>query len=395
MRIILFDQPNIRMDLLPFTFTRPIADMRVGILTIAEKWSKYFQSSISYQTEAYLSTKFPLLADDENLLINGALLPDAGLIKAIKSLKSGEALSRNGLLLVAKCNKETAENWQLEKADFKQIEYQNEVTAILKSWHIFQLNGQEIRKDFVLLTEGRKSQTITDPHVIMYGKGNIFIEEGAKVKACIINAEEGPVYIGKNAQIHEGVMIHGPLALCESAHLNMGAKLRGDNTIGPFCKAGGEVSNSVMLGYSNKGHDGFLGNSIIGEWCNIGADTNTSNLKNNYASVKLWSYSSRRFEQTGQQFCGLMLGDHSKCGINTMFNTGTVVGVGANIFGAGFPRNFIPSFAWGGVGTITTYRLESFFETADAMMGRRGLALSEVDREIFHYIFAQTQESRA
>lgn len=395
MRIILFDQPNIRMDLLPFTFTRPIADLRVGILTIAEKWSKHFHCAISYQTETYLTAKFPLLADDENLLINGALLPDLALVTAIESLKSDEALSRNGLLLAAKCNKEAAENWPFEKIDFKQIEYQNEVSAILKPWHIFQLNGQEIRKDFALLTHGRKSQTITDPHVIMYGKENIFIEEGAKIKACIINAEEGPVYIGRNAQIHEGVMIHGPLALCESAHLNMGAKLRGDNTIGPFCKAGGEVSNSVMLGYSNKGHDGFLGNSVIGEWCNIGADTNTSNLKNNYTSVKLWSYSSRRFEQTGQQFCGLMLGDHSKCGINTMFNTGTVVGVGANIFGAGFPRNFIPSFAWGGVGTITTYRIESFFETADAMMARRGLALSEVDREIYHYIFAQTQESRA
>jgi UDP-N-acetylglucosamine diphosphorylase/glucosamine-1-phosphate N-acetyltransferase len=395
MRIILFDQPNIRMDLLPFTFTRPIADLRVGILTIAEKWSKHFHCDISYQTETYLTGKYPLVADDENLLINGALLPDLALVTAIESLKSDEALSRNGLLLAVKCNKEASENWPFEKADFKQIEYQNEVSAILKPWHIFQLNGQEIRKDFALLTHGRKSQTITDPHVIMYGKENIFIEDGAKIKACIINAEEGPVYIGRNAQIHEGVMIHGPLALCESAHLNMGAKLRGDNTIGPFCKAGGEVSNSVMLGYSNKGHDGFLGNSVIGEWCNIGADTNTSNLKNNYTSVKLWSYSSRRFEQTGQQFCGLMLGDHSKCGINTMFNTGTVVGVGANIFGAGFPRNFIPSFAWGGVGTITTYRIESFFETADAMMGRRGLGLSEVDREIYHYIFAQTQESRA
>jgi len=395
MRMILFDQPSIRVDLLPFTFTRPIADLRVGILTIAEKWSKYLQSRISYKTESFLATKFPLVAEDENLLINGALLPDGALLVAIQSLKLGEALAKNGLLLAAKCNQSTAENWPFVKTDFKQIEYQNDFSAILKPWHIFQLNGQEIRMDFELLTAGRNSQTISDPHVIMYGRENIFIEEGAKIKACIINAEEGPVYIGKNAQIHEGVMIHGPLALCESAHLNMGAKLRGDNTIGPFCKAGGEVSNSVMLGYSNKGHDGFLGNSVIGEWCNIGADTNTSNLKNNYASVKLWNYSSRRFEQTGQQFCGLMMGDHSKCGINTMFNTGTVVGIGANIFGAGFPRNFIPSFAWGGVGTITTYRIESFFETADAMMGRRGLALSEVDRDIFHYIFAETQENRA
>ncbi len=395
MRIILFDQPTIRMDLLPFTFTRPIADLRVGILTIAEKWSKYLQSPVSYQTDSYLMSKYPRLAANENLMINGALLPDQALLDAIQALKFGEVLSHKRLILAAKCAKAQVENWPLDPSTFKQIDYPDAVSAILKPWHIFQLNGQEIRKDFALITKGRKSQPISDPHIILYGKENIFIEEGAKIKACIINAEEGPVYIGRNAQIHEGVMIHGPLALCDSAHLNMGAKLRGDNTIGPFCKVGGEVSNSVMLGYSNKGHDGFMGNSVIGEWCNIGADTNTSNLKNNYTSVKLWSYTSHSFEQTGQQFCGLMMGDHAKCGINTMFNTGTVVGIGSNIFGAGYPDNFIPSFVWGGVGTSTTYRIESFFETANAMMGRRGLALTEVDRDIFHYIFDETQKSRA
>ena len=265
---------------------------------------------------------------------------------------------------------------------------------ITQPWEIFGHNREQIIADFALLTDGRTSADITDPHTIVYGRENLFIEEGASIRAAIINAEDGPVYIGKNAQIHEGAIIKGAFSLGESSHVNMGAKIKGDTTIGPHSKVGGEISNAVIFGFTNKGHDGFLGNSVIGEWCNLGADTNTSNLKNNYASVKLWSYSNNRFANTGLQFCGLMMGDHAKCGINTMFNTGTVVGVGSNIFGAGFPRNFVPSYAWGGASGFTTFQLRKFYEVAAAVMQRRGLELDDIEKNILSTIFDNTTPNR-
>lgn len=390
MNIILFDDPVIRESLLPFTFTRPVAAIRVGILTIQEKWEKWLGLNSSFVTEDYLSKKYTLHKSDNNLWINGGLCPDQGLLRAIDTLKEGQGLVKNDYLILAKSNSHEIE--ALEDLELK--EYDGEITIIDAPWRIFKKNAEQIRADFSLITANRKSVEINDPHTIFYGKENIFIEEGASIKAAIINAENGPVYIGKNAQVHEGAIIKGSFALCEGSHVNMGAKIKGDSTIGPYSKVGGEVSNSVIFGYSNKGHDGFIGNSVIGEWCNLGADTNTSNLKNDYGNVKIWNFESGSFEDTGETFCGLIMGDHSKCGINTMFNTGTVVGVSANIFGAGFPRNFIPSFSWGGATGFVTYKMRKMIQVAERVMSRRNMDLSDDDKEIFEKIFDITAEYR-
>ncbi len=390
-QILLFDDPAIRGSLLPFTFTRPVADIRVGILKISEKWHKYTSAEVFYLTQEYLQTKFPRNTE-QALAINGAWLPEDFSFTILRKLGPNQALFW-GKTLLATYIGETEKNLGFAM-DKEIIQIEKEPTLIQKSWNIFQFNASEIKKDFALLTTGRTSQPINDPHTILYASDNIFLEEGAKVKAAVLNAEAGPIYIGKNAEIQEGALIRGPFALCEGSTVNMGAKLRGDTTVGPFSKVGGEISNAVFFGYSNKGHDGFLGNSVIGEWCNLGADTNTSNLKNNYAPVKLWDYTKGGFSNTGLQFCGLMMGDHSKCGINTMFNTGTVVGVGSNIFGDGFPRNFIPSFSWGGAAGFSTFSLPKFDETAKAVFGRRGKEWSQVEKEIIERVFDLTKSYR-
>ena len=389
--ILLFDDAAIRGSLLPFAFTRPVGDFRVGILKISEKWEMITGKSISYLTQDYLQKKYPR-AKGKALAINAAWLPDADSLGLIENLKEDQALFF-GKILLASYIGETEKNLDLAK-EKKPILIEKAPFLLLKTWNIFQFNGDEIRKDFALITNGRNSEPITDPHTKVYSPENIFIEKGATIRAAILNAENGPIYIGKNTEIQEGSIIRGPFALCDHSTINMGAKLRGDTTIGPHCKVGGEVSNSVIFGYSNKGHEGFLGNSVIGEWCNLGADTNTSNLKNNYAPVKLWDYTKGGFANTGLQFCGLMMGDHSKCGINTMFNTGTVVGVGANIFGDGFPRNFIASFAWGGASGFSTFQFPKFEETAKAVMGRRGLELTVEELEILRTIFELSKNYR-
>ena len=389
--IILFDDPAIRGSLLPFTFTRPVATIRVGILEIAEKWARISDKSVSYLTQDYLQQKFTR-EQGATLAINGAWLPDNDSWKAITSLGENQALYSGKTLLAAYIG-ETEKN--LEKCkELLQVQLDHQPKLLLKTWHIFQFNGEEIKKDFELITKGRQSEPLVDPYTKVYCPENIFIEAGAKIKAAILNAENGPIYIGKDTEIQEGAIIRGPFALCDHSTINMGAKLRGDTTVGPHCKVGGEVSNSVIFAHSNKGHEGFLGNSVIGEWCNLGADTNTSNLKNNYAPVKLWDYTRGGFANTGLQFCGLMMGDHSKCGINTMFNTGTVIGVGANVFGDGFPRNFIASFAWGGASGFSTFQFPKFEETAKAVMGRRGVEFSPEDRAILQVIFDQSKTYR-
>ena len=389
MNIILFDQKEVRNALLPLTYTRPVAALRVGILTIAEKWEKYFDQEVSFYTEKYLTEKFPFKSTDDNLMINGAVCPDAALIDRIKSLDTHEALMKDGFYIAGRGGEA-----QIPNEKYINKEYDGEITLIDRPWKIFKANAEEIKKDFALVTKNRKSAEINDAHTVTYNKENIFIEEGAIIKAAVLNAENGLIYIGKNARVEEGALIRGSFALCEGAYVNMGAKMRGDSTVGPYSKVGGEVSNSVIQGYSNKGHDGFIGNSVIGEWCNLGADTNTSNLKNNYADVRLWDYSSGRFASTGETFCGLIMGDHSKCGINTMFNTGTVVGVSANIFGAGFPRNFIPSFAWGGSGGFTTYKIPKVFEVAEKVMARRNKPLDEQEKNILKHLFEISAEHR-
>lgn len=387
MNIVLFDEPSIRTQLLPFTFTRPVASIRIGIVTIAEKW-QYYMGEASFLTEAYLAEKFPVKPASNNLLINGALCPDENVVKAIQQLPINTALVKQGKVLAVHS---TTLDWNSASAT---QEYAGEVVMIDQVWKIFQYNAQQIRADYQRLTDGRKSAPITDKHTRTYNEDQIFLEEGVTVRAAVLNAEDGPIYLGKNSAVQEGALIKGPFALCEGSHVNMGGKMRGDTTIGPFSKVGGEIGNSVIFGYSNKAHDGFLGNSVLGEWCNLGADTNTSNLKNNYENVKIWNYAKGGFHDTGLQFCGLMMGDHSKCGINTMFNTGTVVGVSANIFGDGFPRTFIPSFAWGGASGFTTFQLNKAFETASKVMARRNKQLDDVEKNILKHVFEQSAQNR-
>lgn len=398
MNLILFDQADIRQQLFPLTFTRPVGALRVGILTIAEKWGHYFpESHISFLTETYLRKKFPLLKGSTNLMVNGAVCPNKEIINAIRELGEGESLVKDKILIACKCQKEEVVTFEqtMEIPQGEVIPFSGSFfTLIDQVWKIFGQNGAEIKADFELITSNRKSAGISDPHTRTYNKDLIFVEEGAVIKAAVLNAEEGPIYIGRNAHIHEGALIKGPFALCENSQVAMGAKIRGDTTIGPFSKAGGEVNNSVIMGYSNKGHEGFLGNSVIGEWCNIGADTNNSNLKNNYADIKLWNYKKGGFINTGLQFCGLIMGDHSKCGINTMFNTGTVVGVSANVFGTGFPRQFIPDFSWGGSAGFTTYQPAKAYETAEKVMERRHEIFDDTEKAILQHIFDITAPHR-
>ncbi len=390
MNVILFDNTTIRQNLLPFTFTRPVADIRIGILKISEKWEKHLPGKASFSTELYLSKKYPTHHTSDNLWINGALCPNAELVTAIHLLKSGDSITKGHMILAVRTPNDALPEITTET----NTEFASDVTLIDQVWKIYQYNGAQIRADFELITRGRKSAPITDIHTKTYTPENIFIEEGAKVRAAMLNAENGPIYLGKNSFVQEGALIRGPFALCEESHVNMGAKVRGDTTVGPYSKIGGEVSNSVIFGYSNKSHDGFLGNSVVGEWCNIGADTNTSNMKNNYENIKLWNYTKGGFNDTGLMFCGLMFGDHSKCGINTMFNSGTVVGVSASIFGDGYPRNFIPSFAWGGAAGFTTFQFNKAMETASKAMERRSHPLTEADKEIMKYLFNEAAHYR-
>lgn len=389
MNYILFDG-TVRNALLPFTFTRPVADIRVGILTIREKWEKYLGYTTTTLTEEYLMEKYPMVEMEENVMINASFLPNEVLVEMVQGLEANQAIVC-GDEVIAFYTKDTQEEVDFETYDV--IDYTEDCLRIEHPWDIFQKNDAAIREDFELLTEGRVSQPIP-ASVNTISPENIFIEEGAKLEFVTLNASTGPIYIGKNAEIMEGSVIRGPFALCEEAQVKLATKVYGATTVGPHSRIGGEVSNSVLFGYSNKGHDGFLGNSVLGEWCNLGADTNNSNLKNNYEEVKLWSYEKESFVKTGLQFCGLMMGDHSKCGINTMFNTGTVVGVSANIFGSGFPRNFVPSFSWGGASGMTTYITKKAFETAKIVMSRRKVEFTEQDAQILEHVFEESAKWR-
>lgn len=389
MNYILFDG-TVRNALLPFTFTRPVADIRIGILTIREKWEKYLGYTTTTLTEEYLMEKYPMVEMEENIMINASFLPNPILIDMVQNLNPKEAILF-GEEIIAFHTHDTQEDIDFD--EYELIEYEGDVLRIENTWDIFAKNDAAIREDFELLTEDRFSQPIPKS-VNVIAPENIFIEEGAKLEFVTLNASTGPIYIGKNAEIMEGSVIRGPFALCEEAQVKLATKVYGATTVGPHCRIGGEVNNSVLFGYSNKGHDGFLGNSVLGEWCNIGADSNNSNLKNNYEEVRLWSYETEGFAPTGLQFCGLMMGDHSKCGINTMFNTGTVVGVSTNIFGSGFPRNFVPSFSWGGASGFTTYITKKAFETAKIVMSRRHVAFTEQDAKILEYVFEETKKYR-
>ncbi len=389
MNYILFDGPY-RNTLLPFTFTRPVADIRIGILTIREKWETYLGFTTTTLTEDYLSTKFPMVELEQNVFINASFLPTPSLVKLISNLQPNQAIFKAGetIAFFATENQE-----EVDFDTYEQLEYTEDCLTVNYPWDIFAKNEAAIKADFDLITKDRKSQPIPKS-VNAIAPENIFIEAGATLDYVTLNASTGHIYIGKNAEIMEGTVVRGALALCENAVIKLASKIYGATTIGPECRIGGEVNNSVLFGYSNKGHDGFLGNSVLGEWCNIGADSNNSNLKNNYEEVKLWSYETENFAKTGLQFCGLMMGDHSKCGINTMFNTGTVVGVSSNIFGSGFPRNFVPSFSWGGAAGFSTYITKKAFETAKLVMARRHVAFDEQDEAILTHIFEETKKYR-
>ncbi|MFC7356902.1 GlmU family protein [Jejudonia soesokkakensis] len=389
MNYILFDG-SVRNQLLPFTFTRPVADIRIGIMTIREKWEHILGFTTTTVTEDYLSEKWPMVELDQNILINASFLPSENLAKIVKGLEENQAVFYNEEPIAFF----TSEGQEVDFDTYNIVQYTyDDVLRIEHTWDIFSKNHQAIKRDFEMITKDRTSQPIPEM-AVAFSKENIFIEEGAKLPLCSLNATEGPIYIGKNAEIMEGSMIRGPFALCEGATVKMNAKIYTGCTIGPYSKVGGELNNSVIFGYSNKGHDGFLGNAVLGEWCNLGADTNNSNLKNNYTEVRLWDYETEKFAKTGLTFCGLMMGDHSKCGINTMFNTGTVVGVSANIFGSGYPRNFIPSFSWGGAQGMTTYATKRAFEVAEIVMARRSVVFSEEDKKIMQHVFEATAQWR-
>ena len=399
MKIVLFDQH--RQALLPFSYTRPVGEIRVGIDTISKKWERLTGAVPGCITHSTLSAKFEACDSDEIVAVRANLLPDKELLVAIENLNDDQQLHCNGLLAAVRLKNEEIDalREKIGKAEKlvewpgrKPVYHEYNTLEITRPYQIFKLNGEAIKRDIRQITKGYRTLDPDPSNKIMGDE--LYIEEGAKVRHAIINTETGPVYIARGAEVMEGSIIRGPFAMCENSVLKLGAKVYGPTTLGPYCKVGGEVNNSVLFGYSNKGHDGFLGNSVIGEWCNIGADTNTSNLKNNYGEIKVWDYHSDEMKNTGLQFHGLLMGDHSKCGINTMFNTGTTVGVAANIFGADFPPKFIPSFSWGGSGGLEENQLEKVFEAAERMMERRDVPLSEKDRQILQSVFESSAKYR-
>jgi UDP-N-acetylglucosamine diphosphorylase/glucosamine-1-phosphate N-acetyltransferase len=393
MSFILFDDERFH-HFLPLTHSRPVAELRCGIFTMKEKWQQIFTAPVHYITQKYLQDKFPLELAQDNMCINSALFPDKAVTEAILNLKKGECLIYENQLLAARIPFEAAEAFDLQNIliSCNQIHYLQNVRMLKALWDIFSFNDQAIRDDFERITRGRTSQAVSATNTILGDQ--LFVEEGVKMECAIINTTTGPVYIGKNAEIMEGSVVRGPFAMGENAVLKIGTKIYGATTLGEGCKVGGEVNNSVFIANSNKAHDGFIGNAVIGEWCNLGADTNNSNLKNNYEEVKLWSEHKKSFVKTGLQFCGLVMGDHSKCGINTMFNTGTVVGFSCNIYGAGFPRNFIPSFSWGSANGFMEYQLNKAIDTASRVFSRRQIPFTPADAKIFEAIYNNTQEQR-
>jgi UDP-N-acetylglucosamine diphosphorylase/glucosamine-1-phosphate N-acetyltransferase len=393
MNYILFDD-DAWENLLPLSYTRPVSEVRIGIMTLKDKWELLLQKKCNNLTQEYLQEKYPFKITDDNVLINSSILPTAEIVEAIKKLQLNEALIYRSLLIAVRLNKEKlVDFWYGDVSRYNQILFEPTVYIIEYPWNVFSLNDRALRDDFELLTKNLKTEFISKTnHVI--NEQDIYIAPSAKVEFATLNASTGPIYIDEDAEVMEGTLIRGPFYLGKHSTTKLGAKVYGATTIGPYSKVGGELNNVVILGYSNKAHDGFLGNAVIGEWCNIGADSNNSNLKNNYALVRMWSYKEERFVPTGLQFAGLVMGDHSKCGINTMFNTGTVIGVSANIFGAGFPRNFIPSFSWGGAAGFTTYAPKKAFETMELVMQRRQIELSQTDKDIIKKVFSLSEKYR-
>ncbi|MBP6428807.1 MAG: GlmU family protein [Bacteroidales bacterium] len=390
MSYILFDDVS-RKSLKPLTYIRPVCDIRIGILTIREKWEKYLGEKTSTLTEEYLSSKYPIVFADSMTLINGSVCPTPKLVEAIKNLSFNQVLVYNDNIIAMT---KTREDFLSESEDTQKVEFYDDFIKINHLWEIFTNNARAINEDFELITKGRVSQKLSSTNTVI-GEDKVFVEEGASVECACLNSKNGPIYIGKNAEIMEGSVVRGPFAMCENSVLKLNSKIYGPTTLGPYSKVAGELDNVVIFGYSNKAHDGFIGNSVIGEWCNIGADTNASNLKNTYEEVRIWDIEKHTFINTGQTFFGTIFGDYSKCGINVMFNTGTVIGISSNIYGAGYQRNFIPSFAWGGTNVgLKLYELDKAIEVGEKMMERRNMVMTDDDRKILHHIFNQTLKNK-
>jgi len=383
MNIILSDHET-RENLLPFVLTRPVSEIRIGITTIREKWERALNTKVSFFSQNYLFGIYPFVYAKDNLFVMGNVLPNKNLVKTLKLLKNGEILKDiHQKTLAIHYNFEEL----VKQSGEKIVIYEDDVKSINSKHDIFTLNHEVLIDDFNNLTKRRKSCVLNDSNKLIGNPKNLFIEEGAVINGAIINCETGPVYIGKDTQIMEGSCIRGPFALLDKSVVKMGAKIYGATTIGPCCKVGGELNNVVMFGNSNKAHDGYLGNAVIGEWCNIGAGTDASNLKNNYEEVAQWNYASKSYENTGLQFCGLMMGDHSKCSIGTMFNTGTVVGACCNLYGADFHRSFIPSFSTGNRHKgYSKYPIEKVLESERAMFLRRGIEMSKDYEEMLAHL---------
>lgn len=398
LNLILFDS-DARNHLLPLTATRPMGELRLGIFTLRGKWERRLRASASYITQEHLQEKFPIRVESENFIVNAGVIATDALCRRIRQMNMNEALLYQGELVAARLDEARfealIEDEEVRELQGTEVPADIPITQIQHLWDLIHLNGQELRADFELLTHDRASQRLSATNRVIGPQQNLFLEAGAKMEGCIVNTTDGPVYIGKDAEVMEGCLLRGPISVGEGAVLKMGARIYGPTTIGPGCKVGGEVARSILIANSNKAHDGFLGDSVLGEWCNLGADTNNSNLKNNYSEVKLWDYPQERFVKTGTQFCGLFMGDHAKCGINTMFNTGTVVGVFANVYGAGYPRNFVPDFAWGGAEAgYRTYRFAEACETAETVMARRGLKFTDLDKAILYHVYDNTAKFR-
>jgi len=371
MKIVFCDNEK-HLAFAPLTLTRPVGDLRIGIYTQSERWTRVLKDvEIGFETEEYLSTKYKSISNGTR--VNACVIPSKNLIERISDLKDGECLYKD-------------ETWIAgEESSSNKVQFENEVVVLENRWDLFNKNGVVLENDFEIATSNKSTVQLSSTNTIIGDANKVFLEAGAKVEAAILNTTNGPIYVGENAEIMEGSIVRGPLAMNESSALKLGTKIYGPTTLGPHCKVGGEVNNCLFQGYSNKGHDGFLGNSLIGEWCNLGADTNTSNLKNNYGKVKTYSFETEKLEQTQEQFMGLVMGDHSKCGINTMFNTASVVGVSSNVFGAEFPDKFISSFQWGQGGAV--YSFDKAIESANNMMVRRSLQLTTSETQILKYIF--------
>ena len=383
--VIFYDLPRVHADLLPMTFTRPVADFRIGITTIREKWAMMLPQDCRYgfRTVGFLVKKYKAEEIDDNLFIAGNVVPNPALVEEVLRLEIGEALFKGDDFIAYR-----GVSPDMHADNYMKKEYNGECLVLHYLFDIFLNNGAVIKQDFEMITKGRTSCALSASNTVIGDPDLVFVEEGAYVEGAFLNTNGGPIYIGKDAQVMEGSCVRGPMALCEHSNINMGSKIYSDTTIGPWSKVGGELNNVVVFGYSNKAHDGFLGNAVIGEWCNIGAGTNASNLKNDYSKIRVWNYPDHTFMRTDLQFCGLIMGDHSKVGINCMFNTATVVGVGVNIHGSGFPRTFIPSFSEGSpVGGFTDVQLKKFFDIANRAMARRGLLLTDLDYEIFEEIY--------